>query len=181
MDQPQHKPDQSPVSQDFVLSSDPSWTGVIFFAALSLLHFAVWIPAFAHARWEGYLSVFFAAVFASLAIIMYRARFELAILPGARAIRLRHGLRRFHFQRLIPFGDVHGVRLTVSHPGGHKGKSEARIELLCDSEDLECPATRIPRQQALFLAMIMGVRLITASDQETPDEPVTDVALAGRI
>jgi hypothetical protein len=32
--------------------------------------------------------------------------------------------------------------------------------VLCENEDVECPPTRIPRQQALFLAMAMNVRLI---------------------
>ena len=70
-----------------------------------------------------------------------------------------------HYQRFISFADVHGIRLTLSDP------SEAKLEVLCDNEDIECPPTSIPRQEALCLAMLMGVRLIKVCDDEVPEAP----------
>jgi hypothetical protein len=164
--------------RDVILRSEPNWTAVIFFAALSLLHFAIWVPAFMHQRWEGYVSLLFAFAFLGAAVVAFRTKFELAILPGARAIRLRRGTERFHFERRIPFADVHGVRLTISHPNRRR---EAHIELLCDNEDIDCPATLIPRQQALFLAMLLKVRLIKVSDQDAPDPSEAEVELTSRL
>ncbi|MEA2735539.1 MAG: hypothetical protein QOE14_1990, partial [Humisphaera sp.] len=34
------------------------------------------------------------------------------------------------------------------------------IELVCDHEVLECPPTNIPREEALCLAVTLGVRLV---------------------
>ena len=151
--------------RDLVLHTTPNWTAVIFFAALSFLHFAIALPAFAKHRWEGYLSLFFAVVFSGVALVSYWAKREVAILPRERRIRLRNGLRRLHLQRFIDFSDVHGVRLTLCHPSG---KGESRIELLCDNEDIECPPTHIPRQEALCLAVLLGVRLIKVSPDGAP-------------
>jgi hypothetical protein len=156
--------------RDLVLRSSPNWTAVIFFAGLSFLHFSIAIPAFLHGRWEGYVSAFFATTFAGVTWLSCRFKFELAILPRAKVIRLRRGLRRMYFQRFIPFGDVHGVRLTTSHPSRRRrARGESRIELLCDNEDIECPPTSIPRQQALFLAILLGARLIKVNDHEAPE------------
>ena len=143
--------------RDIVLPGSPNWTAVVFFAVLGTLHLSNAIPAFVNQRWEGYLSMGLATVFGAAAMVSYLARFEVAFLPSQRRIRLRNGLRRMHLQRYIPFQSVHGVRLTLSHPSG---RGEAKIEVLCDNEDIECPPTRIPRQEALCLAMMMGVRLI---------------------
>jgi hypothetical protein len=154
---------------DLVLHSSPNWTAVIFFATLSFLHLAIALPAFAKHRWEGYLSLLFGVAFVGAAVLSYRAKHEIAILPRERRIRLRSGLKRLHLQRFIAFADVHGVRLTLSNPSG---RGESRIELLCDNEDIECPPTRIPRQEALCLAVLLGVRLIKVSPDGTP-EPET--------
>jgi hypothetical protein len=169
--------------RDFVLRSSPNWTAVIFFAGLSVLHFSIAIPAFIHARWEGYVSAFFASAFVGVTWLSCRFKFELAILPRAKMIRLRRGLRRLYFQRFIPFCDVQGVRLTTSHPSRRRrARGESRIELLCDNEDIECPPTNIPRQQALFLAILLGARLIKVSDHEAPEpsEP-SEVEPVGRF
>ena len=155
---------------DLTLHTGPNWTAVIFFAVLSLLHFAIALPAFAKHRWEGYLSLFFATAFVGAALVSYRARCEIAILPRQRRIRLRSGLKRLHLQRYIEFNEVHGVRLTFSNPSG---RGESRIELLCDNEDIECPSTHVPRQEALCLAMLLGVRLIKVCPDGTPEPDVT--------
>ena len=93
-----------------------------------------------------------------------RCRFEMAILPSERRIRLRSGTRKWHTERFICFADVHAIRLTLNHSSD---KLSSRIEILCDNEDIECPPTSIPRQEALCLAMIMGVRLIKVCDDES--------------
>lgn len=157
-------------TRDLILLGPANWTAVVFFGVLSFLHFSIALPAFAWHRWEGYLSMFFGGAFLGAAIVSYLARCEIAILPSQRRIRLRSGLRRLHLQRYIDFSDVHGVRLTMSHPSGC---GESRIEVLCDNEDIECPPTRIPRQEALCLALLMGVRLIkvTPDGEHNPELP----------
>ena len=84
----------------------------------------------------------------------------MSIQPRQRQIRLRSGMSRLFYQRFISFEDVHGIRLTLTQPS-------ARLEILCDNEDIECPPTTIPRQEALCLAMLMGVRLIKVCDDES--------------
>jgi hypothetical protein len=145
-------------SRDLVLKSPPNWTAIVFFAALSGLHCAIAFPAFYHGRWEGYLSLIFAVVFCITAIVSYFARYEMTILPSRRCIRIRHRIGFVRFQRLIAFDDVHAVRLTLN------ASRESRIEILCDNEDIDCPPTTIPRQEALFLAILLGVQLIKVCD-----------------
>jgi hypothetical protein len=154
----------TPPPRDLMLRSQPNWTAIIFFAALSGLHCAIAFPAFYHGRWEGYLSLIFAVVFAAASIISYFARYDLTILPSRRCIRVRHRIALLRIQRLIAFDDVHAVRLTMN------GSRESRIEILCDNEDIDCPPTTIPRQEALFLAILLGVQLIKVCD----DTPIRD-------
>jgi hypothetical protein len=92
----------------------------------------------------------------------------MTILAAERRIRLRSGMSRLHYQRYIAFNNVHGIRLTL----GHGADEEAsRVEVLCDNEDIECPPTSIPRQEALCLAVLLGVRLIKVcdGDESTPN------------
>jgi hypothetical protein len=148
-------------ARDLMLRSPPNWTAVIFFACLSGLHCAIAFPAFYYGRWEGYLSLIFAIVFATAAIVSFFARYDMTIFPSRRCIRVRQRIAFVRFQRLIAFDDVHAVRLTMN------GSRESRIEILCDNEDLDCPPTTIPRQEALFLAILLGVQLIKVCD-DTP-------------
>jgi hypothetical protein len=157
--------------RDVVLQGPANWTAIVFFATLGLLHLAIALPAFARLRWEGYLSLMFGVAFVVAAMVSFMVRFEIAILPTERRIRLRTGLSRLHVQRYIAFCDVHGVRLTLCHPSG---RGASRIEVLCDNEDIECPATPIPRQEALCLAMLMGVRLIKVFPDGTAAPDPTD-------
>jgi hypothetical protein len=59
------------------------------------------------------------------------------------------------------------------------------IELLCRGEDVPCPPTTIPRQQALFMAMAMNVPLIKVSEGMPEQEALLDRApeagLAARL
>ena len=96
-----------------------------------------------------------AFIFAS--IITYRSRSEIVFDCAKRRIRIRSGLNaRFCFERWIGFDDVHAVRLTFSP----SERPRSRIEVLCDNEDIECPPTSTPRQEALCLAVLLNVQLI---------------------
>ena len=166
--------------RDLVLQSPPNWTAVIFFACLACLHLSIALPAFYRHRWEGYVSLLFAVSFITVTCVAVRSRFELAILPRQRVLMLRRGTARFHFQRCIPFADVHAVRLMASHPT-RGGRGEARVEIICDGEDIECPPTRIPRQEALYLAILLGVRLIKVSDHEAPEPSEAEPEFVSRF
>jgi hypothetical protein len=149
--------------RDLVLKTPANWTAVIFFAVLSGLHFSIALPAFYRGHWEGYLSLIFGCTFLAVSVIAYFARYEMTILPRERRIRVRNGVGPLRFQRSIPFDDVHAVRLTFCT--GRRGRcTESCIEVLCDNEDLECPPTTIPRQEALFLAITLGVQLIKVTN-----------------
>lgn len=150
------------------LRTSPNWTAVWFFAALSGLHFSIAIPAFYHQRWEGFLSLAFALVFTCVAFAAWLVAWELTIRPAERCIRLRSGYGRLCLERSIAFRNVHGVRVTNSPS---RSALACKVEILCDNEDLECPPTHHPQQQALCMAMIMQVRMIKVfpSEGETPE------------
>ena len=159
---------QLSVPIDLITATSPNWTAVGFFGALSFLHWCICVPAFFHGRWEGYLSLIFASIFALVTLISYRARCEVAVLPAQRRIRLRSGVGRIQFERSIAFDDVHGIRLTINEAT----RPSSHIEVLCDNEDIDWPPTSYPRQDALYLAMTMGVRLIKViGEDEPPSEP----------
>lgn len=139
------------------LRTAPNWTALVFFAALASLHWAVAVPAFYRQRWEGLFSLAFAVLFTAVALACWLVASELSIDPARRQIRMRSGLGRISIQRSIPFTDVHGVRVTHS---ASRSALACRVEVLCDNEDLECPPTDSPHQQALVMAMMMNVRLI---------------------
>jgi hypothetical protein len=154
-----------------VFRTSPNWTAVIFFFVLSALHFSIALPAFYHGRIEGYMSLIFAVAFLTLAIVMSRISFEMTFVRSERQIRLRSGLRRLYYERCISFDDVHAVRLIATK----QDYPAARIEVLCDNEDIECPIADEPRRQALCLAVLMGVQLIRVSDEDDIDEEPTYV------
>ena len=141
---------------DLVFRTPCNWTCVLFFGCLGLLHLTIATLAFFHGRFEAYLSMVLGMLFIGVSIVAQRCRFEMAIQPCERRIRLRSGTRTLHYQRFIAFTSVHGIRLT----------QPARLEVLCENEDIECPPTVIPREEALCLAVLMGVRLIKVSDEE---------------
>jgi hypothetical protein len=155
------------------LSTKPNWTAIGFFLTLAFLHACNAVPAFFNLRWEGYLSAMLGSVFLVAAAVLYKSRCDVCFDPWSRQIRLRSGIGRFNIRRAIPFADVHAVRLTLET--GRDGR-DSRIEVLCDNEDIDCPPTRIPRQQALCLAMMMRVRLIKVVPGGAPamDESLLD-------
>lgn len=149
---------------DLVMRYPPNWTAVIFLGMLGLLHLTIAATSFATGHFEGFLSAFLGATFAAAAVGIWRIRSDVGILTSQRRVRLRTGLGPVQTQRAIDFQAVHGVRVVSA---GSERSGEWRIEILCDGEEIECPPTRIPRQQALCLAMAMGVQLIKVASAET--------------
>ncbi|MDB5292497.1 MAG: hypothetical protein JWL69_3738 [Phycisphaerales bacterium] len=155
----------APRFPDLVLRSPANWTAVAFLALLACLHAGVAVPALMAGRWEGYLSLVIAGLFAMGALATARFRSEMAIQTSRRRIALRTGVGRFCAERFIAFEALSGVRLTAG-PGC--GKVESRIEILCPFEQIECPPTAVPREQALLLAMMLEVPLIKVCDEQSP-------------
>ncbi|HSV16291.1 MAG TPA: hypothetical protein VLI90_18655 [Tepidisphaeraceae bacterium] len=148
---------ESPPCRDLIFRSPPNWTAVIFFATLALLHTCICVPAFFHGRWEGYMSLTFACLFTAVSIASVRFVTELVVLPIQKQVRVSIGVGWFKYERQFPFSSIRGVRLTLYSDRPH---GESRIELLCPGDDVQCPPTRVPREEALCLAMTMNVPLI---------------------
>jgi hypothetical protein len=148
-----------PPPAEIILRWPPNWTAVIFFATLALLHTSICIPAFFHGRWEGYMSLVFALIFWSAAFVCIKIKSRLVILPAEKIIQLHYGFGRFTSERIIPFASIRGVRLTIC---SNSPRADSRIELLCPGDDIECPPTDIPREQALYLAMTLDIPLTKA-------------------
>lgn len=147
--------------QDLILHGACNWTAVVFFAALSFLHFVVCTFAFSHGHFEGYMSLGFGISFGLVAAGCYLSRSEIAVLGSERRIRLRMGYRGMRTERFVSFEAVRNIRLTLGHDPDH---AEGLIELVCAGEVIECPPTPVARQEALCLALTIGVRLIKVSD-----------------
>ena len=138
------------------LRTPPNWTAVSFFACLAMLHLYLATSAMLQQRWEGFMSCIFGSGFALIAIACWRVGCELSVLQADGCLRLRTGFRRLYVERTIPFSKVRGVRLTLFHP---RRPRDAKIELVCDYEVIECPPTTVPREEALCLAVNIGVGL----------------------
>lgn len=151
---------------DIVLRTGPNWTGVSFMALLGGLHLSIGIPSLVMGRWAGYLSLIFGALLLAVAAGIYLFRTEMRFHSATRRLFVRTGVGRLCCVRCIPFARIRGVRLTVSLSGRPR---HSTIELLSDGEDLPCPTTKIPRQQALFLALLLAVPLIKVSPDEGED------------
>lgn len=143
---------------DVLLRTPPNWTAVAFFAMLGCVHLAIAIPTLLHGRWEGYMGLLFGLGFAGAAAVSTRFRCEVGMQPSRQRIRLSTGVARFRTERYVNFSEVGGVRITLAD-----SDRAARIDILCPCEDIECPPTNVPRQEALLLAMMMGVPLIKVS------------------
>ena len=164
--QPGAQPELPPFA-DVVLRTPANWTAVIFLGMLGGLHLTIALPSLLAGRY-GYLSLILGSVFVCVAVIGYHCRCEIALLTSQRRVRIRTGMGRFCYERFVPFSSVRAVRLMVE-PGVRRPQGESLIELLCRGEDIPCPPTAIPRQQALFMAMAMNVPLIKVSeDAATP-------------
>ena len=159
-----HERDPVPPFGDLVLRGGPNWTAVGFFGMLGGLHLTVAIPSLLEGRY-GYVSLIVGSIFVTASLVSYRFRAEVAMLASQRRLRLRTGVGRLVYERSIPFTSVRAVRLTTE-PGVRKRTTDSLIELLCHLEDVPCPPTVIPRQQALFMAMAINVPLIKVSEAE---------------
>jgi hypothetical protein len=142
---------------DLTLRTPVNWTAVIFFGLLAALHLFMAATAFYHARWDGYLSFMFGIAFTLVTIACALIGTELTVLADQRSLRLRTGTRRIYFERCVPFAHVRSVRLTLLNA---RRPRSSTIELVCDHEVIDCPPTTIPREEALCLAMTLGVRLV---------------------
>jgi hypothetical protein len=142
---------------DVTLRTPVNWTAVLFFAALAALHAFMAATAFYHGRVDGLLSAIFGVGFTAVAIACGLIGTELTLLADQRRLRLRTGTRRIFVERAIPFANIRSVRLTLLNA---RRPQTSTIELVCDHEVIECPPTNIPREEALCLAMTLGVRLV---------------------
>jgi hypothetical protein len=151
-----------------ILRTPPNWTVIGFLGALGLLHLTIWTIAILHHHTEGYLSLAFGCVFVLASVATWLSTVEIAVLPIERRVRLRIGYRRLCAERSISFSKIRGVRLTLSPDPDH---GSGHVELLCDDESISCPPTTVARQEALCLAITLGVRLIKVSDGLQPEPP----------
>jgi hypothetical protein len=151
-----------PYFPDVRFHTAPNWTAVGFLALLAFLHGSVAVPALIVGRWEGYLSLLFAALFSIAAAVVYHVRREVMVLPRTRFVQVRTGVGMLRCERRVPFGRVRTVRVTL---GPRESVDDSVVELLCqDHDDIECPPTLVPRQEGLLLAIMLNVPLVVASD-----------------
>lgn len=153
----------SATCKDVTLRSPPNWTAVLFFAALGMLHLYMAASAFSHRRWEGFMSLIFGTLFCAVSIAFRLVCRDLTMLSSSRRLRLHTGFRKLGHERFIPFAQVRNVRLTLMHP---RNPLAATIEIVCEREVIECPPTRVPREEALCLAMTMNAPLIKVYGEE---------------
>ena len=144
-------------SGNLVHRSLPNTIYPILFGMLSAMHASIAGPAFIYGRWEGYLSLIFCLFFLAAAVVCRVFRFEIATLKNERQVRIRHGIGRFYFERLVPFSAITHVRLTLL---GGKSPESSQIELLSRNDDIRYPPAEHPRQEALLLAMTLNVPLV---------------------
>jgi len=124
---------------------------------MAFLHFANAAPALLRGRIEAELSLILALGFTLMALGFRFVRSELTVRPSAGDLRLTRRFIRIWSERRIPF--YHVISVLLFMPGMTTDK-KPRIEILCLDESIDWPETIIPRQQALYLAMTIGVELI---------------------
>jgi hypothetical protein len=158
-----------PEQRDLVLRFPPNWTAVIFLSILGSLHLCIAIPAFLTGHFEGEMSLLLGSVFLLAATGFRLLRSELSIVPAKKLIRQSVWLGRVWHSRETAFGHVREVRLFLAGPRG-----ESHTQIVCHNDSVECPPTAIPRQQALYLAMMMDVPLVKiCAEPPIPPTPAT--------
>ena len=153
-----------PRFEDIHLRSRPNWTAVWFCGLLGASHLVLGTWALLQNRWEASIGFLFAVMFLAAAIVAAIFRNEVSVLVSRRTIRTFCGIGRFHFSRSVSFGDVRAVRITC----GQGRLGESRVEIVCDDDSIDCPATPILRQQAVCLALALNVSLQKAWDDHCP-------------
>jgi hypothetical protein len=156
-------------SQELILHGRPNWAACVFFSSIALLHLYIAIHLLQAAAaggmfWEGLISSLLGGCFLLVALTCALLRSDILICPRLRVIRLRSGIGRLSTERRLPFAAVRAVRVTLWET---RGRSRSRLAILCNGDEIPCPATTIPRQQALYLALVMNVRLIKISDDRS--------------
>lgn len=154
-----------------ILRWSRNWTAISFFGALGLLHLGIALAAFWSHRWEAHMSVIFGSLFTTVAIMCFLTRHEVVIRPDRRRIDLCMRVAFAQFRRCVNFAKVMNVRVTLLGD-----QSESTVNIICEDEDIELPPSRTPRQEALLLAMTMGVRLVKVYPDAPPPEPARRIA-----
>lgn len=157
-----------PNPSDLTLPYPPNWTAIGFFGLLGALHLSIAIPAFWLGRIEGQLSLILGTIFFLAALISWLLRSELSVLPSQGRLCLRTILGRVWSERSIPMDQVQAVRFTTT---GKPHPRQGNVELLCRDEDIECPPTPVPHQQALCLALVINTRLIKVFGDDLAPRP----------
>jgi hypothetical protein len=152
-------------TRDLTLHGKPNWIGASFFAAMAALHAVIAFRAFPASHWESLISAFLASCFLLVADLSLLSRHWIIIRPRMRCIHLHSGFGRFSTDRDLPFAVVRAVRVTLWQT--RRGQ-RSRVEILCDGEEIPCPATVIPRQEALYLALVMNVPLVKIINDVSP-------------
>ena len=148
-------------SRDLVLHGRPNWLAGAFFCLMAILHIYIAIHAWGANASEAAISSFLAVCFLFVANLCVLTHHQIAICPTAREIRIQRRFGSFVLDRQLSFSCVRAVRVTLWQ--SRRGP-QSRLEILCHGEELPCPPTKIPRQEALYLALVMNVRLIKISN-----------------
>jgi hypothetical protein len=166
-------------SQELVLQGRPNWPAGIFFAAMAALHAYIALHTFGTSNSEAMISAILAAVFLLVTDLCLFCRHQITISPLDAQIYVRHRFGKFSFDREIPFSAVRAIRVTLWQPRrGPQSRPKSRVDILCNGEELPCPPTKIPRQEALYLALVMKVRLIKISDDRPAPSQTTSQTTA---
>jgi hypothetical protein len=97
----------------------------------------------------------------------------MAVLREPKQIRIRAGVGPIGVQRYVAFGAISAVRLTLMTRA-----DESTIELICYDDDLRCPPSHSPSQEALLLAMLLDVPLTKVYGENVkPDRERVKTAL----
>ncbi len=170
-------------SQELVLHGKPNWPAGIFFAAMAALHAYIALHTFGTSNWEGLISAVLAATFLLVTDLCLLSRHQITISPLDAQIYIRRRFGKFTFNRVLPFTAVRAVRVTLwqsrRRPQSRveprpKSAPKSRVDILCHGEELPLPPTKIPRQQALYLALVMNVSLIKISDDRPAPDSTSD-------
>jgi hypothetical protein len=170
-----HEVDASPLprQQPLVFRHPRNWTAVVFFGALGLLHLGIATTALLIHRWEAHMSIVFGGLFLFVAAACLLVRHEVIVLADRRRrVLVRTSLGRAALERAIPFAAVSLVRVTLLG----RSHGESSISIVCSHDEIEMPPTSTPRQQALLLAMTIGVRLVKVYGDGPPPEPAERIA-----
>ena len=148
-------------SRDLILHGRPYWLAGVFSCLMATLHIYIAVHALASNSIEAVICSSLAVCFLFVACFCVLTRHQIAICPTSREIRIQRRFASFVLDRELPFGCVRAVRVTLWQ--SRRGP-QSRLEILCNGEELPCPPTKIPQPEALYLALVMNVRLIKVSN-----------------